>query len=62
MNRKIRFGLRNPGTFLPNIGIVTPTVPEKVGDILIEAVVTAKVALRAAGHKDWADRLVCEWR
>lgn len=62
MNRKIRFGLRNPGAFLPNVAVVTPTVPEKVGSILIEAVDAAKVALKLAGYKDWADRLVCEWR
>lgn len=62
MNKKLRVGIKNPGALLPNIGIFTPTVPERVGEIMIGGFDAMKFGLKAAGYPEWANRLVCEWR
>lgn len=59
---KLRIGVRNPGAFLPNIGVFAIPVSDKTGDNLIEAFKAAKTLLYAKGEVVWADRLVCEWR
>lgn len=62
MNQKLRIGVNRKGELFPWLGVVTPTVPKTVGDILIEAIKNAKLLIKATPYSEWADKIVCEWR
>jgi hypothetical protein len=59
---KIRIGVKNPGAFFPNIGVLVIPVSDKTGNALIEAFKAAKLLLVTKNEVVWAERLVCEWR
>lgn len=59
---KIRIGVRNPGSWLPNIAVLVIPVSDKTGNALIEAFKAAKALLVVKGEIAWAERIVCEWR
>ena len=62
MNKKLRIGINRKGELFPWLGVVTPTVPQAVGDILIVAMDGAKALIRATPYSEWANKIVCEWR
>ena len=62
MKKKLRLGISRKGELFPWLGVITPTVPDEVGEALIVAVEQARSVIRLTQYADWADKLICEWR
>ena len=58
---RVRFGIRGVVFFAPNVAVfVRRGVTEEQYEKVFAAVETLKLALRAVGWADWADRIVFE--
>jgi len=60
---KLRIGIKGNGWFAPNAGIFVVAVKnEAEGNNIIDAVDKLRLAVKLGVGKEFADRIVCEWR